>query len=144
MTRSISDRLDFPAIIEVDGTNDETTLDELRGHVQHKLPNAGALLIRGFRVLSPVEFAQLVRHVSGRPLQDYVGGASPQQRFTSGVYTSTEYSSALTLPLHNEMSYTYRWPRELFFACITTPKDGGETPIADSRAILRQIEVGIV
>jgi alpha-ketoglutarate-dependent taurine dioxygenase len=37
------------------------------------------------------------------------------------------------------MSYTYRWPAHLFFICVEAPTQGGETPIADSRALLQRI-----
>ena len=140
MTHGFSNQRDFPTIIEAYSSNDETTLNCLRVHVQQKLLESGALLIRKLPVLNSVEFAKFARRLSGLPLQNYVGGVSPRHRFASGVYTSTEYASELTLPLHNEMSYTYRWPKQLFFACVITPKEGGETPIADSRAILSKLE----
>jgi alpha-ketoglutarate-dependent taurine dioxygenase len=119
-------------------------MNELPVFSQQKLLQSGALLIRGFPAGKPGEFAEFVRHLSGLPLQNYVGGASPRQKLATGVYTSTEYASDLELSLHNEMSYTYRWPKQLFFACVITPKEGGETPIADSRAILGQIGTDIV
>jgi alpha-ketoglutarate-dependent taurine dioxygenase len=144
MRHGISDRRDFPTLIDVRRSHHAKTMNELRVYVQQKLLQSGALLIRGFSTSKPVEFAEFVRHVSGLPLQNYVGGASPRQKLTSDVYTSTEYAPDLTLPLHNEMSYTYRWPKQLFFACVITPKEGGETPIADSRAILGQIGTDIV
>jgi alpha-ketoglutarate-dependent taurine dioxygenase len=42
------------------------------------------------------------------------------------------------------MSYTYRWPTHLFFSCVEAPAQGGETPIADSRTLLRRIPNDIV
>jgi hypothetical protein len=42
------------------------------------------------------------------------------------------------------MSYTYRWPTQLFFTCIEAPVQGGETPIADSRTLLRCIPKDVV
>ncbi|HEX8138167.1 MAG TPA: TauD/TfdA family dioxygenase [Pyrinomonadaceae bacterium] len=104
-----------------------------------RLSQAGALLLRGFPVLTAPEFAQFVRWFSGRELLDYVGGASPRIKLCGRVYTSTEYPGHYALSLHNELSYTYRWPRHLFFCCVKPPAQGGETPLADSRALLQSI-----
>ena len=94
--------------------------------------------------MSGSELADFARQFSGRNLCNYVGGASPRQRIVDGVYTSTEYPQHIDLSLHNEMSYTYRWPTHLFFTCVEAPAQGGETPIADSRNLLRRIPDEIV
>ncbi|HKS27417.1 MAG TPA: TauD/TfdA family dioxygenase [Pyrinomonadaceae bacterium] len=108
--------------------------------LQEKLLTHGALLLRGLAVLTATELASFVRSFSGKPLLDYAGGASPRIKLCQGVYTSTEYSESVTLNLHNELSYTYRWPSRLFFCCVVPAKTGGETPIADSRSILEAID----
>jgi hypothetical protein len=117
---------------------------EEREALQQKLLKHGALLLRGLPVLTATEFAQFVRSFSGRELLDYAGGASPRIKLCGGVYTSTEYSETVRLSLHNELSYTYRWPRQLFFCCVVPAKEGGETPIADSRAILKGIDAEVL
>lgn len=112
-----------------------------RDSLHEKLLAHGALLIRGLPVPAAAEeFAEFVRAFSGKPLLDYVGGASPRIKLGQGVYTSTEYSQAFTLSLHNELSYTYSWPSHLFFCCIVPARKGGATPIADSRAILESMD----
>lgn len=111
-----------------------------RDSLQEKLLTHGALLLRGLPVLTATEFAEFVRWFSGQPLLDYVGGASPRIKLCEGVYTSTEYSQSVSLSLHNELSYTYSWPSRLFFCCVIPASEGGETPIADSRAILAGID----
>jgi alpha-ketoglutarate-dependent taurine dioxygenase len=108
--------------------------------LQEKLLAHGALLLRGLPVLTATEFAAFVRSFSGKPLLDYSGGASPRIKLRQGVYTSTEYSQSVTLSLHNELSYTYSWPSHLYFCCVVPAEHGGETPIADSRAILEAID----
>lgn len=107
------------------------------------LLKVGAVLLRGFGPLEPGEFGRFVRDFSGRPALDYVGGASPRVKVCEGVYTSTEYPRHYALSLHNEMSYTYRWPEHLYFYCDTPAAEGGETPLADSRALLRKIDAGV-
>jgi hypothetical protein len=94
--------------------------------------------------MEPREFAGFVRAFAGAELLDYAGGASPRVRLCPGVYTSTEYPRRVSLSLHNELSYTYRWPSLLFFHCVTPAAEGGETPLADSRAILKKLDRGVV
>ncbi len=107
------------------------------------LLTAGALLLRGFGTLAPEEFAGFVRDFSGRRPLDYTGGASPRVKVCEGVYTSTEYPRHYALSLHNELSYTYRWPEHLYFYCDTPAREGGETPVADGRALLEKIDAGV-
>ena len=62
---------------------------------------------------------------------------------TSGVYTSTEYPAHQHIPLHNEQAYTRDWPMKIWFYCLQPALEGGETPIADSRAIYRDMPQSI-
>jgi Taurine catabolism dioxygenase TauD, TfdA family len=129
------------------GSGLETLFDMFIRHrefLRRKLLECGALLLRGFPALDAHEFGQLVRRFSGKNLLDYVSGASPRIKLGGGVYTSTEYPQHCTLPLHNELSYTYRWPDHLFFYCMTASMEGGETPLGDSRAILKGIDKEVV
>jgi alpha-ketoglutarate-dependent taurine dioxygenase len=98
----------------------------------------GAILFRGFDV-SIEEFEGLASLFSGSELFNYAGGASPRTALGSGVYTSTEYPAHLTLALHNELSYSKRYPEYLYFYCVTAPEVGGETTLGDSRRIFDQI-----
>jgi alpha-ketoglutarate-dependent taurine dioxygenase len=98
----------------------------------------GALLFRGFGIDSREALETAVRGIGGTAL-DYVDGNSPRQKLGSGVYTSTDYPPEFFISLHNELSYSNRWPARLFFCCVTAPGEGGETPLADSRAILERL-----
>ena len=109
-----------------------------------KLREAGALLFRGFPKLSIPEFARFAREFAGRELLSYVAGASPRTQLGGGVYTSTEYPGEIDLPLHNELSYTFEWPEYLFFYCVTPAALEGETPLADSREILKRLDPGVL
>jgi alpha-ketoglutarate-dependent taurine dioxygenase len=139
-----------PAVVEAGGARDPDPRaataaflgrrDLLRG----RLLEAGALLLRGLPALEPEEFAGFVREFARGRLLDYAGGASPRVRLGAGVYTSTEYPRTVSLSLHNELSYTYRRPSLLFFHCVTPAETGGETPLADSRAILKKIDPRVV
>jgi alpha-ketoglutarate-dependent taurine dioxygenase len=115
-----------------------------QGFLHDKLLEHGALLLRGFPTFDTGALAEFVRHLTGKTPLSYAGGASPRINLGAGVYTSTEYPEHYALSLHNEMSYTSRWPRHLFFYCATAPERGGETPLADSRRILKKIDGEVV
>ncbi|HZH31899.1 MAG TPA: TauD/TfdA family dioxygenase [Pyrinomonadaceae bacterium] len=112
--------------------------------LRRRLLESGALLLRGSTGLAVPDFARFVREFSKRSLIDYVGGASPRIKLGEGVYTSTEYPGNYTLSLHNELSYTYRWPEHLFFYCVEASGQGGETSLGDSRAILKGMDAEVV
>ena len=120
------------------------TVGKNRESLAAKLRTAGALLFRGFPTLTIPEFARFASDVAGRELLSYVAGASPRTQLGGGVYTSTEYPAEIDLPLHNELSYTFEWPEVLFFYCVTPAEAGGETPLADSREILKKLDPHVV
>ncbi|MEJ2177792.1 MAG: TauD/TfdA family dioxygenase, partial [Gammaproteobacteria bacterium] len=66
-------------------------------------------------------------------------GVILRQHIHGKIYTSTEYSPAFRIRLHNECAFANTWPAQICFFCIAAPASGGETPIADSRRVLRRI-----
>ncbi|HUR98713.1 MAG TPA: TauD/TfdA family dioxygenase [Pyrinomonadaceae bacterium] len=152
MNYTLPDRQTLPLIVEPEGEDRhvlgaeilESFLFENRGALLARLRESGALLFRGFAPRSVPALARFAEAFAGSPLADYTGGASPRISLGGGVYTSTEYPKALSLSLHNELSYTVRSPEYLFFYCETPATEGGETPIADSRAILKALDPAIV
>jgi alpha-ketoglutarate-dependent taurine dioxygenase len=109
-----------------------------RDEIEAQLMRHGALLFRGFGIETQEILTRVVRGIGGTPL-DYVDGNSPRKKLGSGVYTSTEYPAEFFISMHNELSYSSRWPSRLFFCCITAPSEGGETPLADSRRLLEHL-----
>jgi alpha-ketoglutarate-dependent taurine dioxygenase len=105
--------------------------------IRKRLSLNGALLFRNFDIASEAEFRTAISGFG--PLQSYACGTSPRTHLGSGVYTSTEYPHQYEIALHNEMSYSSRWPQHIFFYCAVEPLSGGETPIADSRQVLSLI-----
>lgn len=140
----------LPLVVEPDGCESDSREYLLhlclnqREALHAELLKYGAILLRGFPVLTAHELACFVRLFSGRELKSYTGGASPRIKLCDGVYTSTEYSQQITLALHNELSYTYEWPEHLFFCCVMPAREGGETSVGDSRAILKNIDAGVL
>ena len=74
----------------------------------------------------------------------YVGGAN-NGRATVGksVYTVTEPSMKMPIPLHGEMYYSNMRPDLLWFYCVTPPVANGETTLCDGRAIYENLTPAI-
>ncbi len=103
----------------------------------------GALLFRDFAVDDAGDFQEIVRCFAPK-LRNYEGGDSPRTAVTDKVYTSTSYPPSLSIPLHNEMSYTRDYPALVAFYCEIPPRAGGETPLADCRRVLRSLSLDAV
>ena len=95
----------------------------------------GAILLRNLAIDSINDFDSIIGEIGGEPLS-YVDGFSPRTKLSASTYTSTEYDADFDITLHNELSYSSKWPSKLFFCCITPSETGGETTIADCRKIL--------
>ena len=123
------------------GTRDIVSAAErYREEIGQLLLTSGAVLLRGFEIDEPAAFEAAVRSFSGKEPLGYAGGVSPRKKLgAERVYTSTEYPPEWRIPLHNELSYSSRFPDHLYFCCFTESSGGGGTTLADSRRILRRI-----
>jgi alpha-ketoglutarate-dependent taurine dioxygenase len=116
--------------------------DSWRESLRSALHEAGGVLFRDTGLTSAAELEDRVRAILG-PLLTYTYASTPRQHVGRGVYTSTEYPAHRSIPLHNEMSYSQRWPREICFCCVEPAASGGATPLADSRAVYAKIDPAI-
>ena len=110
----------------------------LRAEIQSKLHEVGGVLLRGFSVPSVEVFREFVA-AFGYPLLSYEFASTPRSAVTTGIYTSTEYPAHQHIPLHSEQAYTREWPMKIWFHCVTAAPVGGETPIADNRAVYERM-----
>ncbi|MFZ5893338.1 MAG: TauD/TfdA family dioxygenase [Myxococcota bacterium] len=117
-------------------------LRETGQRVSELLQEVGAVLFRGFGVDGVAGFRAFAESF-GHPLLGYEFGSTPRSKLQEGIYTSTEYPAHQSIPLHNEQSYCREWPMKLWFHCMLAAQNGGETPIADSREVHRQLDPGI-
>jgi len=111
-----------------------------REYLAEQLLKHGGILFRGFNLRSPAEFEQFIRTISGGELLDYSYRSTPRTVVSGRIYTSTEYPASHAIPLHNEMAYSRTWPLMICFHCVRSAQQGGETPIADSRAVYQRID----
>ncbi len=113
-----------------------------RARLDGWLHAAGAVLLRGFGLSGAEDFRAVCCAI--RPeLAAYVGGDSPRVSVADQVYTSTEFPPELEIALHNELSYGGWWPKRIFFTCQTAAETGGETHIADGRAIYANLDPAV-
>lgn len=135
----------LPLLIEPNGEklqnfeNFENWVHENKGWIEEKLLKYGALLFRGFPVEGAENFQKVVTAYSPN-LLNYVAGNSPRDLVTNKVYTSTNYPPSWNITMHNEVSYLKNVPKICFFYCLIPSKIGGETPIADCRTFLKNLD----
>jgi len=108
-----------------------------RGDLLRGLHTRGACLLRGLPV--DVEIFHDTVSTIGRNLLEYTERSTPRSAVSGNIYTSTDYPADQSIPMHNESSYSHRWPELLFFFCHTAAESGGATPVADSRAVFRSL-----
>jgi alpha-ketoglutarate-dependent taurine dioxygenase len=112
----------------------QTHTDELNT----MLNKAGAVLFRNFGIVTVEQFRATMEAACG-PLLEYKERSSPRTEVKGNVFTSTDYPADRGIFLHTEQSYNYTFPMRIAFFCMTEPGSGGETPIADTRCVLKRI-----
>lgn len=130
----------LPLVVEpnIEGVSLITWARSNLDFIEANLIKHGGILFRGFQMETQSDFEQFLDAIS-LDIMNYIEGATPRTRLSEKVYTSTEYPSELSIALHNELTYVLTWPRKICFFCVTPPEQGGETPIADVRKVLKQI-----
>lgn len=111
-----------------------------RATVLDALKTRGAVIFRGYfeGMEAFIEFSD--RFTAA--YVPYVGGANNGRATVGGsasVYTVTEPSMKMPIPLHGEMYYTRTRPELLWFYCVAPAVANGETTLCDGRAILSHL-----
>lgn len=113
-----------------------------RDYVEERLRTHGAILFRGFPVETTEGFHAFAAAVAG-DLLEYKERSSPRHEEGDRVYTSTDFPPEHRIYLHNEHSYSTRFPLKLFFCCMQPSETGGQTPIADVRNVYNRIDPAV-
>jgi len=111
--------------------------------IEQKLLETGAIKFTGVHIDSLTDFQYVIDAISDRFL-NYIDGNSPRTKLSGNVYTSTEYDNTDKITMHNELSYSAKWPNKLFFSCLQPANIGGETLLANSKDILINMDKAIV
>jgi alpha-ketoglutarate-dependent taurine dioxygenase len=109
-----------------------------RAYIEGKLGKHGAILFRDFDLESVPGFERFIRAVSGEALE-YNERSSPRSLISGQIYTSTDYPADKQIFLHNEQSYNLLFPMNILFYCGKASREGGATPIADTRRVFERI-----
>jgi non-ribosomal peptide synthetase component F/alpha-ketoglutarate-dependent taurine dioxygenase/acyl carrier protein len=136
---------ELPLVVQpqVEGINLVTWAQSHKEFIDQELLKHGAILFRNFQLNSIARFEEFAQAICP-DLMTYSERSSPRDKVGGHVYTSTTHPAEQSIHLHNEHSYTLRWPMKLWFFCVKPAEQGGRTPIADSRKILRRIDPKIV
>lgn len=103
--------------------------EENKERIESLLAEHGSLLFRGFQVAPETGFPRFAATVGGGGLE-YTQRSTRRTKEREGVYTSTEHPSALSIELHSENAFQYRWPTRIMFHSVIPAETGGATPIA--------------
>ena len=85
-------------------------------------------------------FERFITATTAESFAPYREAATPRSHVEGHIYTSTDFPPQYRIYLHNENSHVTTWPARLYFFCQTAPSRGGQTPIADCRAIWRRLD----
>ena len=135
----------LPLVIEpsIENVNLIVWAAENREQIEQNLLQHGGILFRGFPVAGADTFQEFCRTLSGE-LLEYRERSSPRSKVHGNVYSSTDYPADQTIFLHNEHSYSLTFPLRIAFFCETPSAEGGETPIADTRKVVKRIDPEVV
>src|SRR5437868_2612682 len=131
----------LPLVIQpaVEGLDIVAWATNNRSLIDTQLLEHGGILFRGFAVPSVAVFEQFIVAAAGS-LLEYSYRSTPRSQVSGRIYTSTEYPADQFIPLHNEMAYMRSWPMKIGFCSLIPAKEGGATPIADSRSVFKRID----
>lgn len=140
----------LPVMLELGEDTAVSTLEDfLQWYASHqpevdsRIQKYGGLLLRNTQIASDADFARFVEIATAGGTLDYVSGNSPRTKLGGGVYTSTEFAADQEIPIHNEMSYASEWPGRIYFCSVIPAATGGETPLANSAHIYRDLPAHI-
>jgi alpha-ketoglutarate-dependent taurine dioxygenase len=106
--------------------------------IEEALGTHGGVLFRGFDIFD----AYLFEEVVGNLVEELLGenGEHPREALSGSVYSPVFFPPEQRLLWHNENSFNASGPIRIAFCCVRPALTGGETPVVDSRAVLRRLD----
>src|SRR5262245_40042355 len=102
----------------------------------------GSLMVRGLGLRDAAETEEVFRELGG--LMAEREAFTPRRRYSEGVYSTSKWPPNQHMCMHHELSYAVEFPSLMLFACLVAPTGGGETPVADSQAVLQALPAELV
>ena len=112
-----------------------------RESLESLLHKHGAILFRDFNVTSPSYLEQCALAVCDELFSD--NGELTREPVSGNIYSPVKYPADKPILWHNENTFCPRWPMKIWFYCRQPAAEGGETPIADSREVLRRLDPAV-
>lgn len=106
--------------------------------ISEQFKKSGIVLFKNAGVKCATTFREFVSRFDD-DLMDYIYRSSPRNELSKFVYNSTIYPEHKEIPLHNENSYSSKWPQNIWFYCHEIDCEGGETTICSSKEILNEL-----
>lgn len=139
-----SDSGDIPVISPQKRMKFSDLLAQNRCDIFAALNEHGALLFRRFKLNSMGDFQSAVEALSPEDLLDYENRSTPRTQIANKVFTSTEYPAEAVIPSHNENSYSHCFPNYVYFFCVKSSEEGGQTPIVDNARVFEALNPDVV
>ncbi len=135
--------LAVPSSLPVLDVSEVGALDTALCSVRSVLDEAGAVLLRGAPTGGPEPLRQAVARLGLRPME-YDERSTRRREVSERVYGTTEHPARSTILPHNENAYASQWPAVLALNCVQPADAGGQTPLHDVRAVLRDLHPDLV
>ena len=132
-----------PPLLRVEAPGDAPGwVAEQRDALRALVAEHGSLLIRGLQLRDAAGTEAAFRRLGS--LMSEKEAFAPRRRYSDGLYSSSKWPPNQPMCMHHELSYTLEFPSLMLFACLIAPADGGETPVADSAAVLHALPSELV
>ena len=139
------DKGGLPLIISrQNNISSDVWLENHHKEIEKNLLKYGGVLLRGLNINSLEDFNQFALTFSKGKLLTYENASTPRKKLAGQIYTSTEYPKDREILMHNENSYTKKWPSFLLFYSIIPATTGGQTPFVSSRRMLSSLNTKII
>src|SRR5258706_4218465 len=127
-----------PPMLRADATDDAPRwAAEHRDALRAAVVEHGSLLVRGLGLRDVAGTEAVFRQLGS--LMTERESFAPRRRYSNGVYSASKWPPNQHMCMHHELSYALEFPSLMLFACLIAPADGGETPVADSPAVLHAL-----
>ena len=132
----------LPMLSAEAGGNAARWAAEHRNALRAFVAEHGSLLVRGLGLRDAAETEAVFRQLGS--LMTEREAFAPRRRYSEGVYSSSKWPPNQHMCMHHELSYGLEFPSLMLFACLVAPTSGGETPLADSPAVLHTLPAELV
>lgn len=130
----------IPPLVLMPDLSDEdlaTTIADRKIELESLLHKHGALLFRGYPIATAQDYDRAIGALIPTLMVD--NGEHQPIAESDKVYKPVKYEESKKLLWHNENSFNALWPLVIAFCCIRPADVGGDTPVADSREVLKAL-----